>query len=76
MRRWHCIWPATTGTDHSSSVAIRLDDQDDEVTVSVDVSRFPLDGGAHEVLLGAADAAMYRAKAAGRNRFEPASRPR
>ena len=53
---------------------MRLDDQDYEVTISLGISRFPLDGAAPEALLRAADAAMYRAKAAGRNRFESASR--
>ncbi len=49
---------------------MRLENQAYEITVSVGISRFPLDGTGPEELLRAADAAMYRAKSAGRNRFE------
>ena len=40
------------------------------ITASVGVSTFPADGKDAEALLGAADAAMYRAKQAGRNAFQ------
>jgi len=40
------------------------------VTASVGIALFPADGGDVETLLGAADAAMYRAKQAGRNSFQ------
>src|SRR6185295_17610064 len=40
------------------------------VTASVGIATFPADGNNAEVLLGAADAAMYRAKQAGRNAFQ------
>jgi diguanylate cyclase (GGDEF)-like protein/PAS domain S-box-containing protein len=38
------------------------------ITISVGVAAFPDHGGAAETLLGAADAALYRAKASGRDR--------
>ncbi len=44
-----------------------------QVTVSVGVSAFPLDGLTAEDLLRGADEAMYRAKRAGRDRVETAS---
>ena len=40
------------------------------VTASIGISTFPADGDNAEGLLGAADAAMYRAKQAGRNAFQ------
>jgi diguanylate cyclase (GGDEF)-like protein/PAS domain S-box-containing protein len=40
------------------------------VTASIGIATFPADGDNAEVLLGAADAAMYRAKQAGRNAFQ------
>src|SRR5204863_2149114 len=40
------------------------------VTASVGIAVFPADGDNAESLLGAADAAMYRAKQAGRNAFQ------
>lgn len=44
-----------------------------QVTVSIGVAGFPGDGDTPEALLHAADAALYRAKHAGRNRVERAS---
>jgi len=40
------------------------------VTASIGIATFPVDGDNAETLLGAADAAMYRAKQAGRNAFQ------
>ena len=40
------------------------------VTASIGIATFPADGDNAETLLGAADAAMYRAKQAGRNAFQ------
>jgi diguanylate cyclase (GGDEF)-like protein/PAS domain S-box-containing protein len=40
------------------------------VTASIGIATFPADGDNAEALLGAADAAMYRAKQAGRNAFQ------
>ncbi|HUQ73353.1 MAG TPA: EAL domain-containing protein, partial [Burkholderiales bacterium] len=40
------------------------------VTASVGIATFPADGDNAETLLGAADAAMYRAKQSGRNAFQ------
>jgi predicted signal transduction protein with EAL and GGDEF domain len=40
------------------------------VTASLGIATFPADGDNAETLLGAADAAMYRAKQAGRNAFQ------
>jgi diguanylate cyclase (GGDEF)-like protein len=50
------------------SVAIR--NQQVFVTASIGIATFPADGDNAESLLGAADAAMYRAKQAGRNAFQ------
>jgi diguanylate cyclase (GGDEF)-like protein len=43
------------------------------LTVSVGVATYPQDGRTPDALLAAADRAMYRAKALGRNRCRPAS---
>jgi diguanylate cyclase (GGDEF)-like protein/PAS domain S-box-containing protein len=44
--------------------------QEAVVTASIGIATFPADGDNAEALLGAADAAMYRAKQAGRNAFQ------
>ena len=53
---------------------ITIAGQDVIIGASIGISLFPLDGNSKEQLFQAADTAMYRAKAAGRNRyrfFEP-----
>src|SRR6185437_9418103 len=40
------------------------------VTASIGIAAYPGDGSDAEALIGAADAAMYRAKQAGRNAFQ------
>jgi diguanylate cyclase (GGDEF)-like protein len=47
-----------------------LSGQEMFVTASVGIASFPADGDNAEALLGAADAAMYRAKQSGRNAFQ------
>jgi diguanylate cyclase (GGDEF)-like protein len=56
---------------HSASlVAVRAaSDKVIPVTASLGGATFPADGDARETLLARADAALYRAKAAGRNRL-------
>jgi diguanylate cyclase (GGDEF)-like protein len=49
---------------------VRLDEQELYVTASIGAAVFPTDGQEHDRLLRHADAALYRAKARGRNRFE------
>ena len=44
--------------------------QEAVVTASIGIATFPADGDSAEALLGAADAAMYRAKQSGRNAFQ------
>ena len=51
-------------------VPVRIDEQELYVTASVGVAVFPTDGQERDMLLRHADAALYRAKARGRNRFE------
>lgn len=48
------------------------DGQSVAITISVGVAAFPVNGDSLEALRSAADAAMYRAKAAGRNRVNRA----
>jgi len=48
---------------------VRVQGQEVVVTASIGIATFPADGDNAETLLGAADAAMYRAKQSGRNAF-------
>jgi diguanylate cyclase (GGDEF)-like protein len=52
------------------SEAFSIDDIDHYVSASIGIVIFPEDGESVEILLKNADAAMYRAKDAGRSRFE------
>jgi len=52
------------------SAAVEVHGKEVFVTASVGIAAFPTDGSDAETLLGAADAAMYRAKQAGRNAFQ------
>jgi len=54
------------------TVAFTLDTGSLNITISVGVSAYPEHGSSGKELVAAADAAMYRAKAAGRNRVEHA----
>jgi diguanylate cyclase (GGDEF)-like protein len=47
-----------------------LDKKDCHVTVSIGISTFPADGSDSQMLLKAADVAMYRAKETGRNNYQ------
>jgi diguanylate cyclase (GGDEF)-like protein/PAS domain S-box-containing protein len=49
----------------------RVEEQELEVGASLGLTLFPDDGGTPERLVRNADVALYRAKAAGRGRFEP-----
>jgi diguanylate cyclase (GGDEF)-like protein/PAS domain S-box-containing protein len=51
-------------------VPVRIEEQELFVTSSVGVSVYPVDGQQRDRLLRHADAALYRAKARGRNRYE------
>ena len=51
------------------AVPVNVQGQESVVTASVGIATFPADGDNAEALLGAADAAMYRAKQSGRNAF-------
>jgi diguanylate cyclase (GGDEF)-like protein len=46
-----------------------------KITLSIGVAEFPTHGETPEALTGAADAAMYEAKGAGRDQVKPASAP-
>jgi len=49
---------------------VEINAQEVVVTASIGIATFPADGDDAETLLGAADAAMYRAKQSGRNAFQ------
>jgi diguanylate cyclase (GGDEF)-like protein/PAS domain S-box-containing protein len=49
---------------------VHIQGQEFVVTASIGIATFPADGDNAEALLGAADAAMYRAKQSGRNAFQ------
>jgi diguanylate cyclase (GGDEF)-like protein/PAS domain S-box-containing protein len=51
-------------------VPVDIRGQEAVVTASIGIATFPADGENAEALLGAADAAMYRAKQSGRNAFQ------
>ncbi|HEX6154741.1 MAG TPA: diguanylate cyclase, partial [Burkholderiales bacterium] len=50
--------------------SLRVQDSEVFVTASVGIAAFPADGSDAETLIGAADAAMYRAKQTGRNAYQ------
>jgi diguanylate cyclase (GGDEF)-like protein/PAS domain S-box-containing protein len=52
------------------AMPVRVRGQEVFVTASIGIAAFPTDGDDAEALLGAADAAMYRAKQAGRNAYQ------
>jgi diguanylate cyclase (GGDEF)-like protein/PAS domain S-box-containing protein len=52
------------------AAAVEIHGQEVFVTASVGIALFPTDGDDAEGLIGAADAAMYRAKESGRNAFQ------
>jgi diguanylate cyclase (GGDEF)-like protein len=52
------------------AAAFRIGDKEMFVTASIGIAAFPADGDNAEALLGAADAAMYRAKQSGRNAYQ------
>jgi diguanylate cyclase (GGDEF)-like protein len=49
---------------------VQIDGSEVFVTASVGIAAFPSDGANAEALIGAADAAMYRAKQVGRNAYQ------
>jgi EAL domain-containing protein (putative c-di-GMP-specific phosphodiesterase class I) len=50
--------------------SLRVQDSEVFVTASVGIAAFPADGADADTLIGAADAAMYRAKQTGRNAYQ------
>ncbi len=55
---------------HALSAPVDLDGHQFYITTSIGISLFPEDGGSVTELVKNADAAMYRAKESGRNRYE------
>jgi diguanylate cyclase (GGDEF)-like protein len=55
--------------DHLAD-AVQIEGSEVFVTASVGIAAFPADGEDAETLIGAADAAMYRAKQSGRNAYQ------
>lgn len=53
----------------SFETAVQLDGNATYISVSIGIARFPEDGDTAELLVSNADAAMYRAKAAGRGSY-------
>ena len=54
----------------SFGTAVEVEGKEVFVTASVGIAAFPADGADAEALIGAADAAMYRAKQSGRNAYQ------
>jgi diguanylate cyclase (GGDEF)-like protein len=54
----------------SLAESLRVQDSEVFVTASVGIAAFPADGADADTLIGAADAAMYRAKQTGRNAYQ------
>jgi len=54
----------------SLAEALQVQDSEVFVTASVGIAAFPADGADADTLIGAADAAMYRAKQTGRNAYQ------
>jgi diguanylate cyclase (GGDEF)-like protein len=52
------------------ATAVEVEGKEVFVTASVGIAAFPADGADAETLIGAADAAMYRAKQSGRNAYQ------
>jgi diguanylate cyclase (GGDEF)-like protein len=52
------------------STAVEIHGKEVFITASVGIAAFPADGADAETLIGAADAAMYRAKQSGRNAYQ------
>ena len=52
------------------AAAVEIHGKEVAVTASVGIAAFPSDGADAEALIGAADAAMYRAKQSGRNAYQ------
>ncbi|HEX2119430.1 MAG TPA: diguanylate cyclase, partial [Acidimicrobiales bacterium] len=55
-----------------ANAPFRIDTGSLDITISVGVAAYPEPGSSGKDLVAAADAAMYRAKAGGRNRVEHA----
>jgi diguanylate cyclase (GGDEF)-like protein/PAS domain S-box-containing protein len=54
----------------SISRPFQVDDNQIQISASIGISIYPIDGGTAEILLRKADIALYRAKALGKNRFQ------